>query len=222
MQTKEVRVRCWSFIVYPDSVLKNWREFLQEENVPFAVSPLHQPEPTEDGEERKAHYHVMVRFSGNKSFFQVKELTDSINATIPQRVKDVKAYIRYLIHYDNPEKEQFNKDPNMIERYCGFKLGNSFEMDSFDSEASLMDLFTYIQDNGIIEFSELIDVLISNGENDFFNLATKKYTLAVTRYLTSYRFRLEREDNREINELVSDRANAENTIINNKGVDCDD
>lgn len=209
----EIRKRVWSEIVYPDSVPENWRDLLLQLKIPFCVSPLH----ASDDEEIKPHYHIIVKYSGKKSSSQVQEIQDITNGTKLVDVKDIRGMVRYLIHFDNPEKEQFNKDPGLIERYCGFNLGNIFEMDSFDAEASLMDLFTYIQDNGIIEFSELIDNLIANGENDFFNLATKKYTLAVTRYLTSYRFRLEKEDNRDIDEMVADRVNAENSIINSRG-----
>lgn len=38
---KDSRTRNWSFIVYPESAPNNWREILQEEMTPFAVSPLH-------------------------------------------------------------------------------------------------------------------------------------------------------------------------------------
>ncbi|MGL5934083.1 MAG: Rep family protein, partial [Cetobacterium sp.] len=50
------RTRNWSFIVYPDSAPKNWVEIIQEERVPFVVSPIHDSDVNElTGELKKAH-----------------------------------------------------------------------------------------------------------------------------------------------------------------------
>ncbi|MGL5078618.1 MAG: Rep family protein, partial [Waterburya sp.] len=68
------RTRNWSFIVYPDSAPKNWVEIIQEERVPFVVSPIHDSDVNElTGELKKAHFHVLITYSSVKTFEQVKE-----------------------------------------------------------------------------------------------------------------------------------------------------
>ena len=73
---KDNRNRNWTFIVYPESAPENWYQILQDKMLNFAVSPLHDVDilESETGEVKKAHYHVLLCFSGNKSFEQIKGL----------------------------------------------------------------------------------------------------------------------------------------------------
>ena len=48
----------WSFVVYPDSAPKDWKDRLASTQVPCAVSPIH----SADDEVKKAHYHVLLGF----------------------------------------------------------------------------------------------------------------------------------------------------------------
>ena len=57
-----------------------------------------------DGQKKKPHYHVIFKFSSNKSFEQVKSITDQFNAPIPQKVDSMKGAVRYFIHADDPTK----------------------------------------------------------------------------------------------------------------------
>jgi hypothetical protein len=47
-------------------------------------------------------------FGGVKSYEQVKELTDRLNAPIPERCHNAKAMVRYMAHLDNPDKFQYS------------------------------------------------------------------------------------------------------------------
>lgn len=204
--SKVKRTRVWTCIVYPDSAPGNWVEKLRAENIPFCISPMHTK--TENDEEIKPHYHVVFKFSGPKTYESVQYLQQITNGTALQRCMDIRAYCRYLIHLDNPEKEQFNRDPKQIERYNGFSFGTFFEQDSFDAEENLSELFMFIADNGVTEYATLVNVLIEGGYQHFFNLATKKYTLAVRSYLTSYRNILTAlgGDTSDYNEAIKDIA----------------
>lgn len=177
------RKRVWCNIIYPESMPENIWDILSGLKIPVAVSPLHNP----DEETTKQHYHVVYKFSGKKTSDSVQFIRELTKGTYLQPVNDIRAYVRYLIHLDNPEKQQFDSDPGKIKRFCGFPFGTIFEMDSFDAEEHLSGLFDYIKQNGIIEYAELIDRLVDDGELQYFNLATKKYALSVTRYLTSRR-----------------------------------
>lgn len=41
-----------------------------------------------------------------KSFEHIKELTDKLNVPNPQKCASAKGLIRYMIHFDNPDKVQ--------------------------------------------------------------------------------------------------------------------
>ena len=116
------RTRNWTFVVYPESAPNDWEKIIENERVPFVVSPLHDSDisDNETGEIKKAHWHVIINFSSVKSYEQVKELTDKINAPIPQKVNSMIGATRYLIHLDHADKFQYKKED--IKCFNGFDL----------------------------------------------------------------------------------------------------
>lgn len=122
----ESRYRVWTCIVYPESAPENWESILDDKHISFCVSPLHCYDVNElDGELKKAHYHVIFAFEGKKSFEQVFELTEQLNSPIPKRVDSLRGAVRYLVHYDNPEKFQYSISD--IRCYGGFDLADYFQ-----------------------------------------------------------------------------------------------
>lgn len=104
----EQRGRNWWFVAYPDSLKADWRESLDAQGLVWIESPLHDKDVTPEGETKKAHYHIMVLFSGNKSLKQIQEISDGLSGVkldIPNnRVKEVRATVRYMVHADQPDK----------------------------------------------------------------------------------------------------------------------
>ena len=82
---KDVRARTWTFVAYPESAPENWRDILDGYHIPWVESPLHDKDVNPDGTVKKAHRHVILLFDGKKSFEQVKDITDALNAPIPQK-----------------------------------------------------------------------------------------------------------------------------------------
>ena len=112
------RSTTWTFLVYPDSAPADWINLLKNLHVPFIISPLHDKDIKDKttGELKKPHYHCIIRFRSKKSFSQIKtEVSDKINGPIPQPVVDFAMMVRYLIHMDDPDKYQYNKED--IETY---------------------------------------------------------------------------------------------------------
>lgn len=105
----KARTRNWTFVVYPESVSSNWRDVLDEEHIQWVESPLHDKDTNADGEIKKAHIHVLVMYDGVKSYNQILEITNKINASVPQKCGSAKGLVRYMVHMDNPEKYQYSK-----------------------------------------------------------------------------------------------------------------
>ena len=64
MPGQNVKKRNWTFLVYPESAPADWVSKLQATGLPVAISPLHDKDINPDGELKKAHYHVIVCYSG--------------------------------------------------------------------------------------------------------------------------------------------------------------
>jgi hypothetical protein len=118
------RTRNWIAIIYPESAPENWRDVINETRIEWVESPLHDkdinPEAEED-ENKKAHYHIILLYPSQKSYEQVKSLTDSLNAPIPKPCVSVKGSIRYMVHKDNPEKYQYDWNEIKTSRRCGLR-----------------------------------------------------------------------------------------------------
>lgn len=183
MTNKDDRARTWTFIVYPESAPENWRELLDEYHVPWVESPLHDKDINPDGSVKKAHWHVILLFDGKKSYEQVKELTDTINAPIPQKTANTKGLVRYLIHMDNPEKYQYKRDE--IVCHSGADVGEYFALSSSSRRAVLWEIVEFIKENEIDNFSDFIGFCLETDNRDWFDVAMNHNTLAINKLLDS-------------------------------------
>lgn len=186
---KENRKRNWAFVVYPDSAPEDWREKLRGLLVPGFISPLHDSDANPDGEPKKPHWHVVLTFKGLKSFEQVKEITDGLNATIPIECKDVRAYARYLCHMDNPEKAQYC--PADVE--C---LGGTDYLDktacAADTDSALGEMMDWCIQEGCYSFFRLSNYARAE-RPDWFRVITSSRTVFLTAWLKSMEWEAHRE-----------------------------
>ena len=179
--------RYWAFIVYPESVVENWKDKLIELGCVFAISPLHDKDINPDGTTKKQHYHIILQFEGPTTYKNVKEnICDLIAGTIPQKVISNRGYYRYLCHLDNPEKTQY--DINEIEKY------NGYEIDLTTSEIVQIKskIIDEIEVNNFTEYCDLIDWFNNNGEYDYLEISMNN-AYFFNQYITSRRNKLKKE-----------------------------
>lgn len=188
-----MKSRYWSFIVYPESCIENWKEKLNELGIAFAVSPIHDKDIDPTGEPKKPHWHVLVQFTGPTTYKNVKEnLCDLVNGTIPKKVISMRGYYRYLAHLDNPEKAQYNIEE--IEKYGGFELNLT------DTEVTMLiiEILADIERDDIKEYSDIVDKYWETGETDKLDIVSHK-TYFIDKYITSRRHRA--NDERQIQSM---------------------
>lgn len=157
MASKNVKKRNWAFVLYPESAPSNWVEILSQTGLQCAVSPIHDKDLDPTGEPKKAHFHVIICYSGPTSFNVVKSLTDSLNCPIPQPLEQVRGYYRYLTHKDNPEKFQYSDMD--IKTINGFSIFDFIELTKSEVLSIKRELQTLIRNAGIFEYSDLMDLL---------------------------------------------------------------
>ena len=188
MAEKNVKKRNWAFVLYPESAPKDWREQLQKTGLQCAISPLHDKDLNPTGEPKKPHYHVILCYSGPTAYNVVKRLTNGqLGQTIPQPLEQVRGYYRYLIHADNPEKAQYAAAD--IQTINGFDIRDYVEMTKSEVTKYKRELLAFIRDNDLMEYSDLLDILLDGGEAtaDLFEVASN-HTLFLTKYIASRRY----------------------------------
>lgn len=155
---KNVKKRNWAFVLYPESAPENWRQILTETGLQCAVSPLHDKDVNPDGEPKKAHFHIIVCYSGPTSFNVVKGLTDSLNQPIPQPLEQIRGYYRYFSHKDNPEKYQYSEAD--ITTINGFSISDFVELTRSEIENLKREIVDLINTQDLTEYADLINLLL--------------------------------------------------------------
>lgn len=153
--------RYWTFIMYPQSMPKDWKEYLQETGLKIAISPLHNRDKNADKTQKKEHYHVLLCFSGPTTYSRVEKITKYLNATIPKRVMSVIGIIRYFTHKDNPEKEQYNEED--IISINGLDIKDYDGLTQTRIQYLKKEIVRYIRENRIYDYSVLYDKMLDEG-----------------------------------------------------------
>lgn len=184
MATKNVKKRNWAFVLYPESAPEDWRDKLQETGLQCAISPLHDKDVNADGEAKKAHYHIILVYSGPTSFNVVRQLTESLGQPIPQPLEQVRGYYRYLTHKDNPEKAQYSEDD--IKTINGFNVADFVELTKSEVNAYKRKLQTLIVTADICEYCDFMDLLLDSEMWTEYDIASNN-TYFFEKYISSRR-----------------------------------
>lgn len=178
--------RYWTFILYPESAPENWKEYLQQTGVQFAISPLHNKDKNPDGETKKEHYHIVGFWSGPTTYERVLEITENLNCPIPQRVMQPIGAIRYLTHKDNPEKYQYDeKDITVIN---GLDLKDINGLTKTMVEDLKRGIIHLAKELKITEYSSMYDWLDENDMIDMMDVFSN-HTMFFNAYFKSKHFR---------------------------------
>lgn len=134
----------WTFIVYPESAPKDWKERLRLLHCEVAISPLHDKDVWEhdspavideetgevieeagskykSGSRKKSHYHGIIKFTKSMKYKEVNELIrDITHGPYLQKCLSLKGAYEYFIHLNHPHKYQYEKSE--IERYNAFVI----------------------------------------------------------------------------------------------------
>lgn len=176
--------RYWAFVLYPESAPENWRELLQQTGLACAISPLHDKDINPTNEIKKAHYHIILCYSGPTTFNTVKRITDNLNQPIPIPLEQVRGYFRYFTHKDNPDKYQYNE--NDITTINDFDIDNYNDLSVSQIKHIMIDLQRICRDNKILEYCDLLDFLLDNELFSYLDVA-QNHTILFNTYITSLR-----------------------------------
>lgn len=167
---KRITGRSWAFVIYPESLPENWKEIIEQTGLPMAISPLHDKDINPTGEEKKAHYHVICYYENATTFNNVKQnVTDKLNGTIPIKLESMRGMYRYHLHLDNPEKYQYDDRDRTF--FNGFDVDFASKLTRTEINKLIREIHTFINDNDILEYIDLLDILKDNDLFDMYDIA---------------------------------------------------
>lgn len=181
---ENIKKRNWTFVLYPESAPADWQERLKISGLMCAISPLHDKDINPTGEPKKAHYHVLLVYSGPTTYSAVSKFTASLNATIPQALESVRGMYRYFSHKDNPEKYQY--DEHNILCFNGFNIADLVELTKSEVNEIKKSILLLIRELAFVEYAELVDFLIDNEMLTEYDVAVNN-TFFFNSYITSRR-----------------------------------
>jgi len=178
------RTRNWALVVYPESAPDNWRDIINESHVQWVESPLHDKDTNGDGElDKKAHWHILLSFESVKHFDQVKEISDKLNAPIPQKCASPQGLIRYMIHLDNPEKFQYERKD--IIAHGGMDIGKYFLPTTSMRYMLIAEMIHHINEYQVTSYSDFMTYSIVNRYEDWFPLLCDSCTYVIMTHIKS-------------------------------------
>lgn len=207
---KETRTRTWTCVLYPDSVPENWKDLIDDMHIEWIESPLHDSDKNATGEFKKPHWHILLVFGGVKAYEQVKELTDALNAPIPERCHNAKAMVRYMAHLDNPDKAQYNISD--IKPHGGVDLSEMLRPSSSERYTIISEMITYVKGTRITEFQDLMDYARQNEFDRWFPLLCDNSAYVVNQYIKSQKYRTCMIETNVVDENL--RNDLKNDLIN--------
>ena len=176
--------RYWAFIAYPESAPEDWKDILQKTGLSFAISPLHDSDKDPTEENKKPHWHIIAAWQNNTTQQAATKVSQSINGVNPISLNSPKGYYRYFTHKDNPDKFQYNEKE--IITLNGFNIEDFIELTKSEVRGIKRKIQEFILQNGIIEYSDLMDFMLFEGTAEEYDIASN-HTIFFDRYLSSRR-----------------------------------
>ena len=188
VMSNNIRARNWVGIVYKENAVSNLFDTIEKMAIPCLVSPLH----SADDDDIKPHYHIMFLYDNATVYDNV--LNDFNELGIVKTVKVCRSIVgmaRYLIHLDNPKKEQFSVDSVT----CFGGLDYKYIIDSpKDSLVALCDIFNIIDELHIKTWRGFITYCRFHNSQLLQRICSTTATIVcVKEYITGRRFTEEEE-----------------------------
>lgn len=178
---KRIKGRYWTMIVYPESAPENWRNILDNKHLEWVESPLHDSDVNADGSKKKPHWHIMLCYEGPATQNMAQKIADELHSPRAQKVGSAKGMVRYFAHLDNPEKYQYSVAD--IVPHNGADIAEFLKLTASQNLACMKDIFKFIKEKEVDNYMDFLEFCISQGNDDWFDIAINHNTLAINKML---------------------------------------
>lgn len=179
-EENQKRVRMFSILLYEDSESYNYNDTIAylRSMGQFAYIK-HNPESNE----KKSHTHFLLKCPNAKTFDTLSKKT-GIPINHIESVRSERFMIRYLIHYDNPEKIQYNLSDICCSDTYARTVRKAFD-DMESEEKQISNIYNFIND--IVKKSnkkhEILYLLIQYVNSNCYDIVYKRYRQEFNLYL---------------------------------------
>lgn len=191
------RHKCWMLIFYPDSAPPEWPDLLSELHLRIWVSPVHDRDTWTaadqkrdknhvKGTAKKPHYHLICEYEvqvDRETF-----LNDFGFLNGPENVKVVKSLIsmvRYLVHADDPDKAQYQREDVRI--FGGAELDLVEQLGSHERHEALRAMRKFIRERKIENYCDFVDYC-DECEVTWARLLDDNSSYTIEKYIKSRRY----------------------------------
>lgn len=162
---EKIRNRNFCLMLYPgeDETHRKALEIIRK-NYDYACI-VHDSDPNENGEIKKEHTHVVLRFKNaiwNTALAKDLEITDNYI----EKCRNLDKALMYLIHYNDIDKYQYEFE--LVEGTLKDKLYRLINNAGSDEDERVQELIEYINDSGYISVSEFSRYCVKTGKWDIY------------------------------------------------------
>lgn len=181
------RYRSFMLVLYPDDETHQDTLLYIQEFIDNYAFILHDKDFNENGEIKKAHYHVVIKLSNNKTISALaKELKIGENYITPTHKSYVKG-LRYLIHADDEDKYQYDFEEVIGPLKKQLKKSLTADKDEADAVIELLEL---IEKHGELSMQSFVRIIASSGLWSVYRRNSYTFNLLLSEH--NYKFQKKR------------------------------
>ena len=164
--------RYWCAILYPESMIPNWQDKIEELlEIPFAYC-VHDKDFDEAEDERKLHTHIILAFANTTTKKHATNLLQRLALDGKSACAEIKSVINirqkyeYLIHNTDKARKEGKFEYDKSERILcnNFDIGSYEQLDMARKNEIYIELSDLIRDRGIYNYMDFYNVA-----RDFFD-----------------------------------------------------
>ena len=132
----------------------------------------HNRDPDENGEIKKAHYHVVIRVDGQNAIWNTSLAKDlEITPNYIRKCSNLDRALMYLIHYNEPDKVQYKVTE--VSGTLVKRLKQAIAKDDKTEQEKVAELIEVINNvNGKIRFTDVVNCALAKGYYDVIRRAS--------------------------------------------------
>ena len=165
------KARRWGIILWTDNLTHVAALDYIKRNYQNYIYILHNRDVKEDNTLKKEHYHVLLYFPNQKSLSSLKKQL-CLNDSDFYEIKSFSGQLRYLIHYDDDDKFQYDVNDVKGSAFLMRKFVNSIRNISSELEES-SSIVEFIMSDNVFTLYQVYQFVI---DNDIYATFRRNYT----------------------------------------------
>lgn len=174
--TITTKARYWTAVCYPENMKSDWQEEIGKITQLPGVYCVHDKDLTRDGEERKAHVHIMLAFPNTTTYKSALSIFKSLSVSPDQpccntceKVNNVRFMYNYLIHDTEDCRKKHKHLYTSGERiaFNAFDIGAYEQLGVEDKKAMRKELSQLIYEQGFMNYLDFYEYVVTNYDSDY-------------------------------------------------------